>query len=112
MTADQGQVFNRGNKAISALGQGLNKTWFLGVVPQGCAEFVDGFVETTLEIDKGVLWPQLSAELVSRHDFARAPQEQHQHLKRLFLEIDLGALPAQLSGSSVKLEETKTDQLR
>jgi hypothetical protein len=84
----------------------------LGVVPQSCAEFVDGLVETALEIDKDVYWPQLSAELVSRHDFAWPPKEQHQRLKRLFLEIDLGALPAQLSGSSVKLEETKTDQLR
>jgi hypothetical protein len=91
------------------LGQGLDETRLLGVVPQSCAKFVNGFIKTALEVDKSVFRPQSFVEFFPRHHLAGTLQQQHERLKRLFLQIDLGALPAQLAGSSINLEEPETD---
>src|ERR1700720_921231 len=98
-------TFNRGNESITTMWKGLDEARLVSVVPQSIAQSVDGFVEAAFEVDEGVVWPQSLCEFFPGHHFARALQQRHQHLKGLFLQLDLRALAAQLAGSRIHFKD-------
>jgi len=57
-----------------------------------------------IEIDKGVVGPELGAEFVARHKIAGAFDQSGQYKKRLALEAKLDALLAEFSGAHVELK--------
>src|SRR5207244_3615054 len=63
---------DRCKKAVAATSQGFDETGVFCRVAQGVAETLDGGVETVVEIDKGVGWPQAGAEVFACDDLAGA----------------------------------------
>src|SRR5204863_4761 len=49
------------------------------------------------EVDEGPVRPEALAEIIARHDFAGALEQQRENLKRLFLQTQPQPLPAQLA---------------
>src|ERR1700675_3131865 len=76
-------AFNGRNKAISTLREGLYETRFLGAVPQNFTQAVNGFVQTAIEVDEGVVAPQSLGEFFPGYNFAGTLQQQDEYLKRL-----------------------------
>jgi hypothetical protein len=69
----------------------------IGVVTQGLANFPDGGVQTHIEINKGVGRPYLLLQVFPCYDSAGVGQQLDQHAKRLLLQLDSHAIPAQLT---------------
>src|SRR2546429_9810194 len=78
---------DRCKKAVAATSQGFDETGVFCRVAQGVAETLDGGVETVVEIDKGVGWPQAGAEGFACDDLARALKEDGQKPEGLVLEV-------------------------
>ena len=79
---------DRCKKAVAATSQGFDETGVFCRVAQGVAETLDGGVETVVEIDKGVGWPQAGAEVFASDDLAGALKEHGQNPEGLVLEVD------------------------
>jgi len=79
---------DRCKKAVAATSQGFDETGVFCRVAQGVAETLDGGVETVVEIDKGVGWPQAGAEVFACDDLAGALKEHGQNPEGLVLEVD------------------------
>ncbi len=60
-----------------------------------------------VEIDEGVGGPEFLAQIIASDHVASALQEQGEHLERLILQAELGAVLAQLAGGEVELEDAK-----
>jgi hypothetical protein len=91
-------------KTVAATGERLNEARVFRGIAEGIAEALDGSIETVIEINEGVGWPQFGTQFFSRDQFARAGQEQRQNLEGLVLEPDFGAVPAKFSGAEVSLK--------
>ena len=63
--------------------------------------------QTALEVDERVRRPKLFLEFFPRHDLAGTLQQHIQNLKRLLLQLDFAALPAQFAGLKINLEDPK-----
>src|SRR5437588_11386131 len=48
--------------------------------------------------------PELFAQLLARDNFTGMLEQRRQYLKRLFLELDLDAVPAELARTEIALE--------
>src|SRR5437867_6044859 len=100
---------NSRNKAISPLGKRLDETRFVGAVPESFAQSVDGFVQPAIEVTEGALRPQLLSEFFPCNNLTGMLQQQYERLKRLALQFYFRALPPQLAGPSVDVEDSKTN---
>ena len=83
---------NRGQKAESALGNGLNEAGSVGVVAQGVAQLSNRDIQAVVEFDECVFGPQLAAQFFAGDNFAWALKEQNQKSERLLLKFDADAL--------------------
>ena len=62
-----------------------------------------------IEVDEGVRWPELAAQLLASNEFSRSFQQSHQQLQGLFLEPYLLSLLAQFPGVKIDLESAESD---
>jgi hypothetical protein len=61
---------------VASLGESFDEVWSVGRIPEGFTQFVNGPVQTVIEIDKRVRGPEFSLKFLSGDD--RAPiLEQH-----------------------------------
>jgi hypothetical protein len=79
----------------------------VGSVPQGGAGLEDAKIQSALEVDEGVVSPQVVAELLTQYGNARTGEQQAEDAGRLRREFDGLAIAAQLVGSKVELERTE-----
>jgi hypothetical protein len=60
-----------------------------------------------VEIHEGICGPKLLPQRGAGNGLSRLFQQHGQHLKRLLLQFDLAALPAQFSGVKINLDQSK-----
>jgi len=105
--------FGRGlrfsDEAIPATGDGLDKPRAAGRIAQHFANFVDGRVQTVVEVNKGVGRPKAVAQFFPGDDDARAFEKYCQHSKRLILQAEATSLLAKLAGLDVGFEDSEAD---
>jgi hypothetical protein len=65
-----------------------------------------------VEIDEGVGWPESAAQFFSRNYLAGMLDQHVQDLERLFLELQLDSILAQLARRNVYLEGSETQNTR
>ena len=80
---------HRTYEAIPPARQGFDKTGIVRAVTERFAQFVDGFVESVLEVDEGVGGPEPVLQLFAGDHLAWPFKEYRQHFKRLAVELDL-----------------------
>jgi len=102
-----GESLYGSDKAIAVPGQRFDEAGRRRVVPQGFAQSFDGTVDAVLEIDEGILRPELLPDLFAGHQFARALQQHGQDLEGLTMKLDFQSLLAQFSSAKVNFKDTK-----
>jgi hypothetical protein len=60
-----------------------------------------------IEVNEGILRPELAAQFFSGNDFSRALKQSGQHLERLFLEPYFLPSVAQFPGLEIYLKRTE-----
>src|SRR5438270_5274302 len=93
------EVINGSDEAISASGQGFNKSRIVCRIPQRLANFVHRGIQSMLEIDEGISRPKALSQLLSRDQLARVRKKRSKNLKWLFLEFEAMPLPASFSAA-------------
>ena len=86
---------------------GFNITGRARRVAESVAEFLDGFIQSVIEIDKNIGRPEASPEFLTRHDLARAFEEQRQDLNWLLRQPNLCAVSRELPSPEVELKQAK-----
>src|SRR5262249_51095843 len=95
---------DRRDESIAAPRHRLNEARVLGWIAQRVAQFLDGAVQTSVEVDERVRGPEALPQLVARDEVAGPFEQQQQDLNGLLGEPDLQPLLAQLTRSEVQLE--------
>jgi hypothetical protein len=103
--------FHGSYESVPTLRQRLNEPWVLGVVAQGFANSIDGFVESSVEVADRVRGPKPLLEFFPGHHFARALDQCGQSLKGLLLQPDLQTPFAQLARTWIHFEVLKANWL-
>src|SRR5258707_8600476 len=98
---------NGRDKAITLLRDGFDVKRLVGRVAQGRAELHDSRIHAVVEIDEGVGWPEMLAQLLARDHLPRALEQQEQNARRLFAQLDDGAIAAQFSTQGVQFEDAE-----
>lgn len=62
-----------------------------------------------IELDKGILRPDLLAKLLARDQFSRMLQQHGEHLEGLFLKVNPDSVLAQFPGMQIRLEQSKAN---
>jgi hypothetical protein len=91
-------VLNGKDKSIAELGKGLDKARFSCRVIQNTAEFLDGGVQTVLEVDEGIRGPELLTKLFASNDIAGVVEQKGQNLEGLRTKLDLSPELIEFSG--------------
>src|SRR5215831_4821386 len=73
---------NRSDEPVAESRECLDVPRVVSRIAQGRAQLLDGAVEPVLEVDEGVLRPQPSFELRSRHDVPRALEQDQENGER------------------------------
>jgi len=102
-----GNLFDRGDEAVAAAGEGFNEARVVGGVAEDLADAVDGGVDAVVEVDEGAVGPEGAGDLVAGEDLAGALEEQKEKLEGLGVELEAEALAAQLAGGGVGFEGSK-----
>jgi hypothetical protein len=76
---------------------------------QNFANLINSCIEIVLNIDEGV-WPQSLLQFFPAHDFAGVLQQDCKDLKRLARQSYLRSTLAQLPGSKIHFERSKSHQ--
>src|ERR1700730_15934131 len=86
--ANSGRIgtFDLREEAVSATGNGLDKTGTFGRVVKRLTDFADGFVESVVEIDEGVRGPKFFLKLLASYDIAGVLKQHSQDLEGLLLQ--------------------------
>ena len=90
----------------------MHEAWRLGAVAQGLADLVDAEVQAAVEVDEGVLAPQLLADLFARDHLAGPAGQEPQDFERLGRQAHDGAVTAQFSTPGVELEDAEAQAAR
>ena len=104
-----GSVFHRSDEAVADAGDGFYVARRGCRVTQRVAEFLDGFVESVVKVDKDVGGPKALPEFVAGEYLAGAFQEHSQELQRLLRQPEFRPIPAQLPGFEIELKEAKAN---
>ena len=88
---------NGSDEAIALPGDGLDIERLVGRVAQGLAELHDRSIQAVIEVDEGVGWPEVLAQLLARDHLPGVFKQQEQNARRLFAQLDESAIAAQFS---------------
>lgn len=99
------------DEPISALGQRFNVAGHVGFVAERLAKFLDGGVETVVEINKCVGGPQALTQFVARHQLPALLQQDLEDLDGLALQPQPDAISAQLPAMRIEFERAETERL-
>ena len=100
------------NESVTVARQGLDKARILRRIVQRFAQPFHRDVDTVLKITIGFAGPEFGLQLLPCYDLAGLLQEHGENPKRLFLQLDLDAAPAQFTGTQVEFENTETQFAR
>src|SRR5260370_26829873 len=78
--------FDLRKEAVAATSNGFHKTGTLGGVAKGLTDFADRFVESVVEIHKGVRGPEFILKFFASYDLPALLNHHPQHLEGLFLK--------------------------
>ncbi len=78
-----------GNEAIPSSSKRLNQDGRLRRFAKRITQPFDSGIRTMIEVDEGVLWPELAAQFLSGNHFSRSFKQRRQNLQWLFLELYL-----------------------
>ncbi len=98
------ELFDGGEEAVAAAGEGLDEAGVGCGVSEGLADAVDGGVETVLVVDEGSVGPEGAADFLAGEEVAGPVEEQEQDLEGLSVELDADSLAAELAGDAVCLK--------
>ncbi len=98
-------------KAISAPGQRLDESWGARVVAKSGPDLLDAGVQAPFEMNVGLLAPELAAQLLAGHDFARPAREDGEDPNRLRGKLQGLPVPVELQSGQVQLETIECDPL-
>jgi hypothetical protein len=93
-------------------GQGFNELGIVGRVAKYLPEFLDGVVQTVVELDECVCGPQAAAQILPRDHLSGMFNEAAEHLEDLGRDRDFLTVFVEFPGDQVQLELAKTDSLR
>jgi hypothetical protein len=93
-------------------GDSLDESRLLSVIAQCRADLVDGEVNTSLKINKGVRIPDVVADLVSRHDLTGMFREHEKDSELLRLKSYDIAMLVQCAIGSIQFVRAKTNCAR
>ena len=79
------------DESIADARDGFDEAGLGGGVADGPAKFLDRGVEAVLEVDKGTVRPELSAQFVAGDDLAGADEQEEENLKGLAMEFEAAA---------------------
>src|SRR6185437_7515765 len=91
-----GQDFDWGNEPVPVAGNGLDVARFLGRITQCIAQSSHRSIQASVEVHKGAVWPQSSAQFFSGNQFTRTFDEDLKNLEWLILELQPSAVLTQL----------------
>ncbi len=83
--------FDLRNEAVTAPRQSLDVTRRVGVVVEHLTQLLDVRVQAVLEVNEGVVGPEMAAKFFARHQLAGATQEKRENSERLALQLELNA---------------------
>jgi hypothetical protein len=98
-----------GNEAIPSSRKRLNQDGRHRRFAKRITQPFDGGIQTMIEVDEGVRWPELAAQFLSGNQFSRSFKQRRQNLQWLFLELYLLSPLAQFPGVEIDLERTETN---
>jgi hypothetical protein len=78
--------FDLCQKPIPAASDGFHKARGFRGVTECLAKFIDGFIQTLVEIHKSVCWPEFLLKFFPGNDFARVLEKHGEYLKGLSLK--------------------------
>src|SRR5260370_42370381 len=93
--------FDLADEAISSPLQRFHVAWLVRRIPQRIPQPFNRCVDAVIELYDGVVRPEFLANLLAQHHLAGMRHEHQQDSEGLFLEPDLDAVVAQLSGANV-----------
>jgi hypothetical protein len=102
-----GRFFNGSAKTISAPGQSFYEKWSFSGVPKRFAQPLDRIINSVIEINECIGWPNLLAQVFARNDPARLCQQDPKNLKRLLLPADPDSVSAQFSSLMIEFVRPK-----
>ena len=86
----------------------MDESRIVGRVAERGSELADAVGEAAVEVDVGVLAPEVRPQLVARHEIARAREQQRERARRLRLERHGTIGPRQHRGAIVELEDPES----
>jgi hypothetical protein len=98
---------DRSNEAIATARQSLDKPGVISCISQDIPQPVHCFVQIVIEIHVGICRPEFVAQLIAADQFSSVVQQDEQNPKRLLLQPDLYASPAQFSQLPVGLKNAE-----
>src|SRR5580698_5063961 len=103
----RGAVFDHGNETVTTPGQSLDVAGLVGRIGQDIPQFLDGSVQSSIEIDKGVFRPERLAKLLARNQFAWLLQQECKHLIGLPLKLQSDAVLVHLARTQIHIKSAK-----
>ena len=103
---------HRGDEPVPPPLQRLDEARVVGLVPQRHAQPVDGAVQPAVEVDEGLVGPEPLPERLARHGRAARVEQGLQDPQRLLLQTHPQALPPELAGTPVQLENAEPEDAR
>jgi hypothetical protein len=76
------------DEAIPLAPHGLNKGRTLGGVAESIPQFADRGIQSFIELDEGIGWPELLSQLVAGHQLSGVLQQDPEDLKWFFLNVN------------------------
>ena len=98
---------DRGEEAVTAAGESLDKAGLFRVVRERRANLVDREVDAVFEIDEGGVRPEVQADLFARDHPAGALSEKLKQAEGLRLQPDESAIFAELARTGIEFKRTE-----
>jgi hypothetical protein len=95
------------DEAIAAPRQRLDEPRAMRVVAQRRPDGGDAEVQAPIEIDEGVVPPQMAFQLVARHHGSRPAREQREYLRGLRGEVHAASGAMQLARLEIEIEDAE-----
>src|SRR5471030_1190493 len=99
---------HRTDEAVAAPRQGFDKPGRFGWIPQSLAQPLDRGVDAMVELDHGIVGPQLLLQLFPSDQFTLALQQHRQNPDGLFGDFQFEPALTQFSGARIEFKHAET----